>query len=641
MTTPPQNTVREHGSTIVVTVSVVATVLTLLGSAVAYTQHVSRMADRSRKTAQALEVGDGHLEYLFTSWRNISRAPALRLTYRQPATNFFFTDSYNPGPQPTPWTSPYPYPSPWPGAPPTISKPSSALFPSVPNYTVSQYRIQAVTPMIELDANGNSTLGPAANPPAAYGPNTWQYSYFYLASVDVSLPAVNGSVTAKVRRVFEKKYDNPWTFAMFYIDDLELHPSSPLTINGPIQTNSSLYIGTSNFTATSRVGYGGDYLNGYSPNDTSGHAGSITNPNFPSDLPPSQESPYLPFGWNLKLTNEDGSVNNDSYHELIERPNTSSGANDPLQDVRYYNQASYRILIDASNNITLQQYNPTTRTTTNITSGSLYNIFTSNSGNESGAVISRDKSIYDSREGAYVRTTTIDISRLTTAANNNQLPGWNGIIYVSDTSSGTPVSSKVGTASVNNVTKRGIRLINGSTLPNSGLTVVSENPVYIVGNYNTGGSPPSNSGTYTSPTVNGYNRKYAAVIGDAINVLSSNWNDSNSTLAISNRVAVNTTINAALVGGIVPSGGGNYSGGGENFVRLLEDWSTKSFTYYGSMVQLYTSLQGTGPFSASGSIFMAPQTMRFFYDTNFGNGSPPGNLQIASYLQQQRWYQVY
>jgi hypothetical protein len=32
----------------------------------------------------------------------------------------------------------------------------------------------------------------------------------------------------------------------------------------------------------------------------------------------------------------------------------------------------------------------------------------------------------------------------------------------------------------------------------------------------------------------------------------------------------------------------------------------------------------------------------WYYDkTTFGDDAPPGNLQIAAYLQQQRWYQVY
>ena len=184
---------------------------------------------------------------------------------------------------------------------------------------------------------------------------------------------------------------------------------------------------------------------------------------------------------------------------------------------------------------------------------------------------------------------------------------------------------------------------NGATLPSSGLTIVSENPVYIQGNYNTGsGTVPSNTGTYTDPDVTGYTRKPAAVYADAINILSNNWNDANSTLPTTSRVATNTTVNTALVTGEVPSGGGNYSGGGENFVRFLEDWTNKDFTYYGSMVELFNSATATGPWSGSGNQYKQPNLHWYYDDATFSNTSgPPGNLQIAAYLQQQRWYQVY
>ena len=142
-------------------------------------------------------------------------------------------------------------------------------------------------------------------------------------------------------------------------------------------------------------------------------------------------------------------------------------------------------------------------------------------------------------------------------------------------------------------------------------------------------------------------RKLAAVIGDSINVLSGNWSDANSTGSISSRTATNTTINAALVGGIVRSGGGTYSGGGENFVRLLEDWKNNTLCIYGSMVQLYTSTQGVGAWTGTGNTYKAPLVSKFYWDPKFSDNTlvfqsgPPGNLQIAAYLQQQRWYQVY
>src|SRR5205814_1259074 len=101
------------------------------------------------------------------------------------------------------------------------------------------------------------------------------------------------------------------------------------------------------------------------------------------------------------------------------------------------------------------------------------------------------------------------------------------VLYIKDTTTnGTGVSSKIGgTGTTVTTTERAIRLKNGGTLPSSGMTIVSENPVYIQGDFNTGGTPPSDSGTFTDPDVSGYTRKNAAVYADAINVLSGAWND--------------------------------------------------------------------------------------------------------------------
>ncbi|MEO8044901.1 MAG: hypothetical protein ABI674_08335 [Spartobacteria bacterium] len=90
---------------------------------------------------------------------------------------------------------------------------------------------------------------------------------------------------------------------------------------------------------------------------------------------------------------------------------------------------------------------------------------------------------------------------------------------------------------------------------------VSGNPVYVQGDFNTGSAtllkPLSNLGDPTKPTVPGYTCQPAAIIGEAVTVLSNAWSDSISgTLP----VATSTTVNAAIVSGIVPSGGGYYSG---------------------------------------------------------------------------------
>lgn len=738
---------NQAGSTLVVTVAVVATLLVLLGTAVEYTTHISRNSDRTRKTAVALEIGDGHLEALFTNWRNINRSSwTVHASYyggtdvSLAGTNFFFTDTWAPGPAPTPL--PYMMPS---ATPPKIQLPNRSHFASGADYTINQYRIQAVDPMITLNSTedamvegdsgkkgtgGYVLMNRGAIPPGAYGPNiayglNFPYSFYYLAAVDVSVPALKGNdVTAKVRRVFEKKFELPWSFMMFFVDDLELHPTSDLIINGPIHTNGNLFISTDNFVAANptytgtnavptagRIGYGGQYLNGYSPKDPRyPGTGSVTAPIFAksdpslalSDCPPTQVSPYLPFGWNLALSTATGSgANNDSYREIVEPPAgypiPSAGASpDPLINVRYYNQAGIKVLIDQNNGVKIYRPDPADplnpsklvecKASGNATTNDL-NIYNLLHPNGAAKALATNLAMYDAREGVNVRITEVDISKITAAVNSpsatkinnvtgyNGISGFNGVIYITDTtapytSSGerNVVSAPLARLGSTNGTsggievptsERAIRLVNGHALPNvggysGGLTVVTNNPVYIKGNYNTSATPsatpPSNATPTSSPTAGSYVRKPACVVADSINVLSANWSDTNSTLSISGggynilnpRAAVSTTINTALVSGNVPTTNAGYSGGGEGFIRLQEDWRTQNFVYYGSMVQLFPSKQGNSPGSATGSFHKNPANTRWFYDNEtFADAAPPGRLIIAAYLQQQRWYQVY
>src|ERR1043166_7035138 len=157
--------IHQKGNGLVVTLSVVATILAILGAAVSYTAHISRISQRSRRTALAMEIADGHLEYLFTNWRNIYRKTWVSYSgyqtggtdYSLVGTNYFYTDNYNPSNGCSGCPVPTPIPSMSPSAtPPRIPLPPNSYFPTEPNYTVSQYRIQAVDPMIDLDANGNA-----------------------------------------------------------------------------------------------------------------------------------------------------------------------------------------------------------------------------------------------------------------------------------------------------------------------------------------------------------------------------------------------------------------------------------------------------------------------------------------------------
>jgi len=173
------------------------------------------------------------------------------------------------------------------------------------------------------------------------------------------------------------------------------------------------------------------------------------------------------------------------------------------------------------------------------------------------------------------------------------------------------------------------------------------NPVYIQGDYNTGRTGSSetpansaNNGT-GSNIVSGYTEQPCAVLGDAVNILSNSWSDSASSSSVSSRVASPTTVNTAIVSGIVPtglatSGANSYSGGAENFPRFLEDWSGgKTFTYYGSMVELFQSKQSIG-FWGNGNVY-SPPNRNWNFDTLFYTQPPPGTLTIVTYSKA-RWY---
>jgi len=126
--------------------------------------------------------------------------------------------------------------------------------------------------------------------------------------------------------------------------------------------------------------------------------------------------------------------------------------------------------------------------------------------------------------------------------------------------------------------------------------------------------------------------KPASLVGDAITVLSTAWNDANGNTSLSSRAASSTTVNAAFLSGIVPTGiyssVKQYSGGVENFPRFLEDWSGDTLTYNGSMVVMFYSQIATGLWRGTGGTYdiYNPPNRAWAFDINFMNSLklPPG-----------------
>ena len=178
--------------------------------------------------------------------------------------------------------------------------------------------------------------------------------------------------------------------------------------------------------------------------------------------------------------------------------------------------------------------------------------------------------------------------------------------------------------------RRALKIVNGQTLnlgtscftggvPACGLTISAENPVYIMGDYNVPGlSMTSGSSVATS------------VAGDAVTLLSDNWNDVNSFISpydSGSRDAVQTLYRVALIGGkgipFTQIGGTEdfgTDGGVHNFLRFLENWGSVNCYYGGSLVSFYYYHQAVGTYKNSGQVYSPPARI-YNYDTNFSLGT--------------------
>jgi hypothetical protein len=390
-------------------------------------------------------------------------------------------------------------------------------------------------------------------------------------------------------------------FTIFYNMDMEICPGPNMTIKGRTHSNGNLYAQPqAQLTFMGDVTSALQIISGKAPNDPSIRTpGTLT---FNAEHDGGVNTLNMPLGTN----NTPAAV-----HAIIDIPPNSESPNSTMGQQRLYNQADLIILV-YDNNVDMHGGN-------NING----NGATFSWGTDTGKFVNTNVSFYDYREAKTIKTTQIDIGKMNTwFQGQSKLKGLSSV-YVADL------------RSQNSGTEAGIRLTNGMTLPTSGLTVATPDPLYVEGNYNVDPTQLGSSNTSKS--------KPAALVADSINVLSGNWNDANSNRPLSNRAANDTTVNAAFLAGIVPSGGGYYSGGVENFPRFLEDWSSRTFTYNGSMVVMFPSQIGTGVWKGTGSLYNIynPPTRNWNFDVNFSdpNKLPPITPRVSTSIRGQ-WVSI-
>jgi hypothetical protein len=440
-------------------------------------------------------------------------------------------------------------------------------------------------------------------------------------------------------------------FAIFYNGLLEFTWCAPMTINGRTHANGNIYTGTAwqltfNGLVTDTGTVSSPAWDGYATSQytvaAKYNAGYSTNANA--------------------LTLPIGSTN---VHEIINMPPAGEDANSSLGQQRYFNKADLVLLVSNSTVTLTLKTSPSDSLATNI----IANYFPTNSSLTNYAQITNHfpflnvtnflgtggastNYFTDQRENDQVKATDIDMSILkswlvTNATAKNKFPNAAGvydlakvpnIMYAADNRTYN-TNSQLTAIRLKNAQIIPTNMVNiaGNNQP-AGFTVATPNPLYIDGNYNC----PNSLGLGSTNTIL-YPPYPASLASDALTILSTNWNDKYSATALGGSgksAAASTTVNAAILTGIVPSTGSDansFSGGVHNLPRLLEDWgsgASQTLTLNTSIVNLFASIRATHQFEPPGNYYQAP-IRQFSFDQNFLQYSrqPPGTPMLGAVLR--------
>jgi len=411
----------------------------------------------------------------------------------------------------------------------------------------------------------------------------------YVLTATVIHPLDPGA-TITLHKLITRRLIYTFQHAVFYEDDLELLPGPTMTFSGRIHANDDIYIDTHNtLTIDSEYLRSVGKIFNQRKDDGSQLAGDVLvkkagTANFFAMNNLDSESAT----WKTESQTRWGGTVKCDVHGVNKITAPSVGS---IQPGGYYNSNA---AITIENNVIKKNGVP----------------LVPGVDIPPGTVVT-DTDFYNNREGKAVKMTNIDVGKLGGGTYSgvtyaNQLPS-NGLLYATrnDFAGMQP----------------GVRLVNGAEVKrNGGLTVVSDAPVYIQGNYNTVAKKPT------------------AVICDAVNILSVNWNDATSGGGLAGRTAASTTVNTAYIAGINTTTSGNYNGGLENYPRFHENWTGKNLNLRGSFVELWNSAIGVGAWEYGGTQYTAPNR-NWNYDTDFQSGSMPPFTPWAVEIAAGAWWE--
>ncbi len=406
--------------------------------------------------------------------------------------------------------------------------------------------------------------------------------------------------TVELSQSFEAALVPIFQFAVFYGDDLEIAPGPDMTLMGRVHSNGNMWIQSgSSLKMDSYVTASGHIYHGRKGAGTVSQGDVLI-----KDADGNYHNMKGSFGWLDSMrpfwydssvawwkgrvqdsTHGQGPLNlplsggaGGDPHKLIERGTGNSDSYEHKATLKFIDHTAYKLVGGVWTDVTADMVSK-------------------------GIITFADNKFHDGRDQKDVDVMELDISKL---YSEGYAPP-NGVIYYSDQDPTRDFPA--------------LRVKNGAEL-GSGLTIASENPVYTLGNFNS------------------TNKKPAAILADAVSFLSNSWVDSKSWGSVSNRVASNTVVNVSYMTGNIETDHYYYNGGFENLPRFLEKWSGKRFTWMGSAVCLWKSLQAAGKWSY-GQYYTAPiRDWSYDPDLDDPNKLPP-ETPVVRVFQRTGWKQKY
>jgi Tfp pilus assembly protein PilX len=450
----------------------------------------------------------------------------------------------------------------------------------------------------------------AGNPASIVIPRGEPYQNLKAQEFRYVITSTATSVEGRTEAVLEMRIKSRlvplFQFIAFYGKDLELQPLPLMTLSGAMHTNGDIYFNPDfRLDIHGQVTSAGDIYRGQKSADSCDS--SLLQVIDPDNLAP------LPSCSGGRKLYSDSDL--DPWNGML-RPSVESvylpppEFLDPIAGQLYWDRADIRIMLDLNGPPAIEVRNA---------DGSVHGAATVALGTCSA--VSHVTSFRDNREGSMMELLDVDVEELLDCLHANSMMGGKGID--DDTDGGLIWYLGVDGPNSGTLNNYGVRVYNGSQLASSllgapevkGLTIATSQAAYVQGDYNS------------------TNKKPAAILCDAINVLSNDWVDANSVLSLANRVPSNTTINAAFLAGTDTTGGaegpagqdlGDYNGGLENHPRFHEDWTGHTLSFRGSLVSLNEPRHVSGSFAYGDPIYTAP-IRDWDYDTDFDDANmlPP------------------